>query len=67
MDWHIACREHALTADAIADWAPERAEQLMRAHFERSRRVLRAEFDSVTLPDSLPRTHARPIPARPAP
>ena len=66
MDWQIACREHALTADAIADWAPERVEQPMRAHIERSRRVLRAGFDSVTLPESLPRTHARSMPARPA-
>ena len=56
-DWQVARREHALIADAIADRASERAEQLMRAHIGRSRQVLRAEFGSTLSDDS---QYARP-------
>ena len=38
----------------------------MRVPIERSRLVLRAGFDSVTLPNSVPPTYSRSMLARPA-
>ena len=44
VDWRDAGREHAMIAEAIALRVPDRAADLMRAHIERSRDVLRGGF-----------------------
>lgn len=66
-DWQEARQEHTLIADAIAGREAERAGQLMRAHIERSREVLRAGFDSVRSMDWTPKpSHvAAPMPTTP--